>query len=522
MSEARHLDVGPRAGELIDGPFPRARDIVSMPGVEPALARELRSAWAGETHSFHMPAHKGGRGAPPLAHELLGTAAFIADLSELGGFDYLHDPAGGLLEAQQRAADVFGADRSWFLVNGATVGNLAAVYATVPDGGKVLLARGSHRSVYAGLVLAGAVPVYLPPVRNPRLDGLFGIDPADARRALAEHPDIVAIHITSPNYYGFCVPVAELAEIAHDHGIPLIVDEAHGTHFAFHPDFPRSALSEDADVVVHSPHKTLGSLTQSSLLHIRGGRVDAGRLAAALQMLQSSSPSALLLVSLDLACAAMADSGFERWSIALDLAAEGRRRLNKIDRIEVYGTDLAGEPGIVGTDPIKLVVDVAGLGLTGFEAAAWLRAHRSLNPEFADLRRLVCSVTVADDESAVDALVDGFTALADSVAAGPAPRPIASEWPTGVPEMVLSPRAASQNPGVAVPLGAAVDRVATEMVMPYPPGIPLLVPGERITTAVLDALRQLRDSGCRLVGMSDPTGETLRCVDPVVQSGANP
>ena len=516
MSEARHLDLNPGVGEIIDGPFPRAA-VVGIPGVEPALARELRSAWAGETHSFHMPAHKGGRGAPPLARELLGTAAFIADLSELGGFDYLHAPTGGLLEAQQRAADVFGADRSWFLVNGATVGNLAAVYAAVPDGGKVLLARGSHRSVYAGLVLAGAVPVYLPPVRNGRLDGLFGIDPADARRALAAHPDICAIHITSPNYYGFCVPVAEIAELAHEHGIPLIVDEAHGTHFGFHPDFPRSALADDADLVIHSPHKTLGSLTQSSLLHVRGERVDSGRLAAALQMLQSSSPSALLLVSLDLACAAMADSGFARWSVALDLAAEGRRRLNKIDRIEVYGPELAGEPGIVETDPIKLVVDVAGLGLTGFEAAAWLRAHRSLNPEFADLRRLVCSVTVADDEGAVDALVDGFSALADSVAPGRAATAIASEWPSGVPEMVLSPRIASQDAGLAVPLADASGMIATEMVMPYPPGIPLLVPGERITPAVLTALAQLGDAGCRLVGMSDPTGATLRCRDPALR-----
>jgi len=482
-----------------------------MPGVEPALARELRTAWAAETHSFHMPAHKGGRGAPPLAHELLGTAAFIADLSELGGFDYLHAPAGGLLEAQQRAADVFGADRSWFLVNGATVGNLAALLAVVPDGGKVLLARGSHRSVYAGLVFAGAVPVYLPPVRNAALDGLFGVDPEDARRALEAHPDICAIHVTSPNYYGFCVPVAALARLAHDHGIPLIVDEAHGTHFAFHPDFPRSALADDADLVVHSPHKTLGSLTQSSLLHVRGTRVDAGRLAAALQMLQSSSPSALLLVSLDLACAAMADSGYERWSVALDLAAEGRRRLNKIDRLEVYGADLAGEPGIMETDPIKLVVDVGGLGLTGFAAAAWLRAHRGLNPEFADLRRLVCSMTVADDDSAVDALVDGFSALADAVPVVSVTAEIASEWPTEIPEMVLTPRQASQQPARAVPLADAAGMVVTEMVMPYPPGIPLLVPGERITPAVLVALDQLRGAGCRLVGMADPTGDTLGC-----------
>ncbi|GAC1535072.1 MAG: aminotransferase class I/II-fold pyridoxal phosphate-dependent enzyme [Acidimicrobiales bacterium] len=505
MSEARIREEF--GAEVIDGPFP-------VPEVEPALARELRAAWAGETHSFHMPAHKGGRGAPPLARELLGTAAFVADLSELGGFDYLHAPTGGLLEAQRRAADLFHADRSWFLVNGATVGNLAAVCAVVPDGEKVLLARGSHRSVYAGLVLAGAVPVYLPPLRNPRLDGLFGVDPDDARRALREHPDICAIHITSPNYYGFCAPVAELAEIAHDHGIPLIVDEAHGTHFSFHPDFPTSALSLGADLVVHSPHKTLGSLTQSSLLHLRGGRVDAGRLAAALQMFQSSSPSALLLVSLDLACAAMADSGYERWTVALDLAAEGRRRLNKIDRIEVYGAELVGEPGIVDSDPIKLVVDVGDLGLSGFAAAAWLRTHRSLNPEFADLRRLVCSITVADDETMVDALVDGFSALAESIEAGPPAAAIASQWPEGVPDMVLSPREASQDAGRPVALARSVGLVATEMVMPYPPGIPLLVPGERVTEAVLTALAQLRRAGCRLVGMSDPTNETLRCIQP--------
>ena len=481
-------------------------------GAEPVLAQHLRESQAAEEISFHMPGHKGGLGAPAAGIELLGEKAYAADLSELGGFDYLHGAATGIARAQSRAARLLGATRSWFLVNGASVGNIASIFTTVVDGDMLLVARGSHRSVYAGITLSGARPVYLQPERNDSLDGLFGIDVDGVEAALARNRQIYAIHVTSPSYYGFTIPVAEIAQIAAAHGVPLIVDEAHGTHFAFHPSFPRPALACGADVVVHSPHKTIGSLTQSSLIHHQGHLVDAARLDASLQMLQSSSPSALLMVSLDVALDEMARHGRERWTTALELAAQARVAIAGIAGLSIVGDEIVGTPGIAGYDPTKLVVDVHHRWETGHAAARWLREHCRINPEFADLRRLVFSITTGDTTETVGRLIDALEALAAAGHHVDEDRRIASMWPAAIPEAATSPRESASLESVMVSASDAVGRISSEMIVPYPPGVPLLVAGELISEEAVEAMHQLLDSGCRMVGMTDPTGATLRCV----------
>jgi len=462
-----------------------------------------------------MPGHKGAKGAPPAGRALLGDVAYDADVSEMGGFDYLHHPEGALLESTARAARLFGAARSWFLVNGATVGNLAAICATVGEGDTLLLARGSHRSAYAALALSGARPLYLPPVAHPAIDGLFGVDPAAVGRALDAHPEIRAVHVTSPSYHGLCVDLAAVARLAHDAGVPLIVDEAHGSHFVAHPGLPAPALSLGADLVVHSPHKTLGSLTQSSLLHHQGELVDAERVDGLLQMLQSSSPSALLLVSLDVAVAELAATGTARWARALSLAGTVRAAAGRYAPLCCYGEELRGVGGIADYDPSKLVIDVVGLGWSAPEAAAYLAGEWRIRPEFSDLRRMVFSLTAADDDESAALLVD---ALADLAAAGgvavPGEGPV-SRWPGEVPEMRRTPREASMAPAagsLSLPRDEALGRVAAEMVVPYPPGIPLLVPGEVVSAAVLESIEQLLAAGCRIVGMADAEGAMLRCL----------
>ncbi|HVS86071.1 MAG TPA: aminotransferase class I/II-fold pyridoxal phosphate-dependent enzyme [Gaiellaceae bacterium] len=486
---------------------------VAAPAETDPLAAQLRAVQAAERASFHMPGHKGGRGAPALGVELLGSAAYEADVSELAGFDYLHDARTALAEAQARAARLFGADRTWFLVNGATVGNLAALCGAVRDGEAVLVSRSSHRSVYAGLVVAGARPVYLDPIRNEELDVFVGVDPAQVEAALVRDPGIRAVHVTSPSYYGFTLPLAEIAEVTARHGVPLIVDEAHGTHFALHPDFPAPALACGADVVVHSPHKTLGSLTQSSLLHLRGSRVDADRIGSALQMLQSSSPSALLLVSLSAAADEMSLHGTELWSRALELARSARERLAEAAGVRALGEELRSAAGIDDFDPTKLVVDVSALGVDGHEAARLLRERWELNPEFADLRRLVFSFSAGDDEATGAILVDALLELGQVATGAPAaPERLVSRWPASLPEQALTPRQGTDADWETVPTEQAAGRICAEMIVPYPPGIPLLVPGEVVSAEVLHALHQLADAGCRIVGPSDPDGLTLRCV----------
>jgi arginine decarboxylase len=466
-----------------------------------------------------MPGHKGGPGAPGLGVELFGSAPYGLDISEVAGFDYLHSPSSALLAAQETAAGVFGADHTFFLVNGATVGNLSAILAHAGEGAGAVVARNSHRSVYAGLVLSGAHPTYLPPTANRLLDGLFGVDLSDLARALEHDRPVAFVHVTSPSYYGFTLPLEAIVAITSARGVPLIVDEAHGSHFVFSDLLPASALQCGADVVVQSPHKTLGSLTQSSLMHVRGTRVDTERLGQVLQMIQSSSPSALLLASLELAIDEMAREGASRWERAVGLANAARSAIGSIPGVGVYGQEVVGTPGIAGYDPCKLVVDVGALRLSGPRAAAWLRSTWGVNPEFSDLRRLVFSLTTGDDESSVEILID---ALSDLATAGAARlgggEPLIARWPAAPPEIALPPKAGFAVPAQPIALADALGKVSAEMVVPYPPGIPLLVPGEKVSEAVLATILQLLEEGVHLVGMSDRSGRTLRCAALVRRS----
>lgn len=480
---------------------------------EPPLAAEVRACWADEVHSYHMPGHKGGRGAHALATEMIGAAALRADLSELSGFDYLHSATGAVACAQSRAAQLFGARDSFFLVNGATVGNLAAILATVGEGERILMFRGSHRSVYAGVTLAGATPVYIDMLHIDELDAATTGNMASACAALQRDAGVRAIHVTRPNYYGICCDLAPYVALARAHGIPLIVDEAHGTHFAFHPAFAQSALAAGADIVIQSPHKTLSSLTQSSLLHVNNALADTQRLSQVLGMLQSSSPSALLLLSLDIALTQMAQNGGVLWAAAIDFADEARRRISALGALRCYDSTLIGRAGIAALDPTKLVVDVSALGITGFAARAWLNRHCKINPEFADLRRLVCSISLGDDARSIDALVTAFERLHKTPISNAATVPPARIGTYPHPQPAMTPRQAGAQRVETVTHSAATGRVAAEFVIPYPPGIPLLVPGEIIDARTLQLMATLRDAGCAIVGPADASAGTLRVVD---------
>jgi arginine/lysine/ornithine decarboxylase len=481
--------------------------------IDSNLERHIHEVQGAERASFHMPGHKGGRGAPSRARELLGEAVFAADLSELSGFDYLHGASSALIHAQERAAAIFGARQSWFLVNGATVGNLAALCSVVGDGDEILVARDSHRSVFAGLVLSGARPRYLAPQRNELLDGLYGIDAEEVRRVLTSNPAIKAVHLTSPSYYGFTSAVSEVVAVAHALGCIVIVDEAHGGHFPFDGRLPACALENGADLVVQSPHKTLGSLTQSSLLHAQGDLVNYARVQSYLGMLQSSSPSALLLASLDLSIEEMATVGRERWADAVVLAESARHQIAEIPGLVAYGDEIVNTPGITSFDPTKLVVDVAGLGTTGFAAGRWLREERGVNPEFSDLRRMVFSLTIGDTKETIALLIDALAGLSQTTHLASAHPHLIALWTGELPEAPMTPREAQHCSTRPIAFGSAAGEITAEMIVPYPPGVPLLVAGERITAEAIEAIDQLRAAGCRIVGPFDRTGETIRIID---------
>jgi arginine decarboxylase len=489
---------------------PKRTDQSALPFVQDLIRRVERPGV-----SFHMPGHKQAVPAHPLLRKLLGEAAFRADLSEIGGIDYLHAPRGALRRAQQLAAQAVGADRTFFLVNGSTVGNQAAVLSVVRDGQKVLVPRNSHCSVFGALALAGAVPVYVVPSVHPLVGEPVAVD-AGAAAAVAEAASgLAALHLTSPDYYGCSPDLAAFRRLARRHGIPFLVDEAHGAHFSFHKRLPTSAIRAGADLVVQSTHKTAGSLTQSSMLHWRKGRVDPSAVQQVLALLQSSSPSALLTASLDAARALMATQGETLLVQALALADQARAEIRTIPDLWCLGDDLVGKGGVAAYDPTKLLVRVADLGLTGFDAAQWLGRHRGVEVELANRWIIVCSITFADSEATVARLL---AALRDLVRtrrkpAGKHPnRPsLDTPWP-GLPRVAVGLREAHFASTKRVAFRAAISRICAEPVIPYPPGIPVLLPGEIIEAQIAAYIRDLMVNGASITGPEDLTLRHIRVI----------
>ncbi|MBD2610038.1 MAG: aminotransferase class I/II-fold pyridoxal phosphate-dependent enzyme [Nostoc sp. ZfuVER08] len=466
--------------------------------------------------AFYMPGHKQGKGiSQPLA-DLLGKAVFRADLTELADLDNLFAPQGVIQEAQQLAAEAFGASQTWFLVNGSTCGIEAAILATCGNGDKIILPRNVHSSAIAGLILSGAYPVFLNPEYDSVLDIAHSITPTAVESALQQHPDAKAVLTVYPTYYGVCGDLNAIANITHQYNIPLLVDEAHGAHFRFHPKLPISALAAGADLTVQSIHKVLGAMTQASMLHVQGNRIDSDRISKALQLLQSTSPSYILLASLDAARQQMALHGKLLMSQTLQLAQEARTKISEIPGLSVLEMpQLGGTPGFVALDKTRLTVTVANLGLTGFAADDVLDEKFAVTAEFPSEQHLTFIITMGNTTADIQQLIQGFTALAQEYR-----RTNASVknyiWqdfsPTAASNLYFSPREAFFAASETLPLAKTCHRICTEIVCPYPPGIPILMPGELITKPVLDYLQQIQAMGGFISGCHDTSLKTLKVV----------
>ncbi len=462
---------------------------------------------------FYTPGHKQGRGVSAGLREFFGPSVWQADLPELPGLDNLGAPQGVIQAAQQLAAEAFGADRTWFLVNGSTSGVIAAIMATCQPGDKIILPRNIHQSAIAGLILSGAIPLFIEPDYDPDQDLAHGLDPAAIAAVLAHHPDTKAVMIVNPTYYGVCGDVAAIAELCHQHGLPLLVDEAHGAHFAFHPDLPPSALAAGADLAVQSIHKTLSAMTQAAMLHVRGSRVDGDRVSKALQLGQSTSPSYLLMASLDAARQQMATQGEALMTRTLHLADRARAQISQIPGLSVLTPEQAGSPGFVALDRTRLTVRVAQLGLTGFTADDRLQ-ELGVIAELPTLQHLTFIISLGNTSADIDRLVQGFQELAQRYQG----RAVESREITGrhteiaLETPVLTPREAFFAATETLPLDQTGDRISAELVCPYPPGIPALYPGEKITPARLAQLQAGLSAGGIISGCADPTLKTLQVV----------
>lgn len=487
---------------------------ICLPLLEALTACSLKSH-----ASFYAPGHKRGIGSPIALTDLLGSQVFQADLPELPELDNLFAPGGAIAEAQALAAHTFGAEQTWFLVNGSTCGIMAAILATCAPGEKIILPRNVHQSAIVALILSGAIPVFIHPEYDPILDLAHSITPETVATALVQHPDAKAVLMIYPTYFGVCGDIAAIADLTHQYNIPLIVDEAHGAHFAFHADLPMSALQAGADLTVQSTHKTLSALTQASMLHVQGNRIDRDRVSQSLQLVQSTSPNYLLLASLDAARGQMATEGQTLMERTLRLADEARSRLQAIPLVTL-NPEQATTSGFYALDRTRLTITVSKLGIDGFTADEILHQQLGVTAELPSLRHVTFIFSLGNTEADVDRLVAAWETLAaDGVA------DVADKIPVGTGELLkakqaMSPREAFFARSEMISIDQACDpselgnanRISAELVCPYPPGIPVLMPGEYITQDALNALQYVLKSGGFITGCTDPTLQTLRVV----------
>jgi arginine decarboxylase len=453
--------------------------------------------------SFHTPGHKSGKGIATRFVKYVGPNIFSIDLTTLDEVDSLQRPKGVIKEAQELAALAYGADRSFFLVNGTTGGNHAMVMTACNPGTGILMARNCHKSVLAGTILAGATPHFMHPELDTSLMMTMNVSFEAVRRAVDVHPWIKVLFITSPNYYGICADLTRIIPFAHERGMTVLVDEAHGPHLGFHPELPVSAMAMGADMCVQSTHKIIGGMTQASMMHARAGRVDIDTLAGVLKVAQTTSPSYILMASLDLARMQMATEGEKLLGKALELSRWARERIN-----ETEGLRCLTKPEVIGRgmgdlDETKLAINVSGLGLTGYEVSQSLNTEHDIQVEMADPFHVLVIVSIGDRRGDIERLVDALSKIASGKRSNAAP----GYWDTALPSFKntpgLSPREAFFAAHELASVDGSVGRLSSEIVTVYPPGIPLLVPGEVITDEVITYLKRVSGMGGTVDGLSE-------------------
>lgn len=453
--------------------------------------------------SFHTPGHKSGKGIATRFVKYVGHKIFSIDLTTLDEVDSLQKPVGVIKEAQELAAMAYGADRSFFLVNGTSVGNHAMVMTACGPGSGILMARNCHKSVVAGTILAGATPHYIHPDVDSTLKMTMNVSFDSVRAAVEAHPWIKTLFITSPNYYGICADLASIIPFAHERGMAVLVDEAHGPHLGFHPELPPSALSMGADMCVQSTHKIIGGMTQASMMHAKAGRVDVGTLAGVLKFVQTTSPSYILMASLDLARMQMATEGEKLLEKALGLARDARERINALPGLFCIGREAVMERGLGGLDETKLAINVGGLGMSGYAVSQMLNVEYGIQVEMSDPFHVLVIVSIGDRNEDLDLLVGAL----EDISAKSLPTHGRSAAGMMLPRFNivhgLTPREAFFAAHEYVPVEGSAGRLSSEIVTVYPPGIPLLVPGEVITDEVISYLTGVSGLGGFVDGLSE-------------------
>lgn len=454
---------------------------------------------------FDVPGHKRGKGNPELTR-FMGQTAMGLDVNSMKPLDNLTHPVSVIREAEELAAAAFGAHHAFFVVNGTTAAVQDMVFFSVKRGEKILLPRNVHKSVLSALVLCGGIPVYVDAPIHPELHIALGMSVADVKAAIAENPDAKAILINNPTYYGICSDLFEITRIAHEAGMLVLVDEAHGTHFYFGANLPPSAMAAHADLAAVSMHKSGGSLTQSSFL-LCGERIDPEQLRQTVNLTQTTSASYLLLASLDLSRKNLALNGESIFARVTRMAEYARDEINKIGTYYAYAAEIIDGESACGFDTTKLVISTVGAGLSGIEVYDILRDEYDIQTEFGDTSNILAYISVGDREQEIERLVGALSEVSRRFSRPPEELP-----PYPMPKTVVhcSPQEAFYSQKCSLPLEECIGKICCEIVMSYPPGIPILAPGELITEEAADYIRFAGGRGCFLSGTHDPEVKNLQ------------
>lgn len=455
-----------------------------------------------------VPGHKGGRGNKPL-RDFLGRDCLAADVNSMKPLDNLCHPVSVIHEAQCLAAEAFGAANAFFMVNGTTSAVQAMIMACCKAGEKIIMPRNVHRSAINALVVCGAVPVYVNPGTHKELGIPLGMAVRDVEAAMKAHPDAKAILVNNPTYYGICSNLTEIVRLARQYRMLVLVDEAHGTHFYFGDNMPVSAFGAGADMAAISMHKTGGSLTQSSIL-LCGERVNADYVRQVINLTQTTSGSYLLLSSLDLARRNLSLHGQEMFEKTVEFVSYARQEINKLGGYWAFGDELVDGDAVYAFDPTKLSVHTRDIGLAGIEVYDLLRDEYDIQIEFGDIGNILAIVSAGDRALEIERFISALYEI----------KRLHAKDPAGLfdheyinPEIVCPPQQAFYASKCAVPLEKSRGKVCNEFVMCYPPGIPILAPGERITDEILRYIAYAKEKGCFLTGTQDLEIERINVVE---------
>lgn len=448
---------------------------------------------------FDVPGHKRGRGNPELK-ELLGEKCVSMDVNSMKPLDNLCHPVSVIREAEELAAEAFGAAHAFLMVGGTTSAVQAMVLASVKRGEKIILPRNVHRSVMGALVLCGAIPVYVNPDSNERLGIPLGMKVSDVEAAIRANPDAKAVLVNNPTYYGICSNLREITRIAHEHGMLALADEAHGTHFYFGENLPVSAMAAGADIAAVSMHKSGGSLTQSSFL-LTGPNVSAGYMRQIINLTQTTSGSYLLMSSLDISRRNLALHGKEKFADVVKLVEYARKEINEIGGYYAFSKELINGDSVYDFDVTKLALNTLDIGLAGIEVYDLLRDEYEIQVEFGDLANMLAYVSIGDRKREIERLVSALAEIKRRFGKSNTGDLMSQEY--FEPYVAVSPQEAFYSDKESLLIDETEGRICSEFVMCYPPGIPILTPGERITKDILEYIHYAMEKGCSLTGPED-------------------